>query len=92
MSLDQDIGRGQEANRILQSEIYRESFAEIERRLLNELAVIEIQPARAEYLRQLIVANRKIRMYLEQVMVTGQLSEQQQSLMERVKGKAKSPF
>jgi len=91
-NLDEDVRRGHEANQVLQATIYREAYTEIERRLLNELTVIEIQPARAEYLRQLLVANRKIRGYLEQVMVTGQLAEQQQSLMERVKGKAKSPF
>jgi len=91
-NLDLDVSRGQEANRILQSPVFKEAVSEIERRLISELAVIEIKPERAEYLRQLLVANRKVRIYLEQVMVTGQLAEQQQSLMERMKGKARSPF
>lgn len=90
--LSLDIRRGEEAGRIVNAPMYQEAFGEIERRLLNELAVIEITKERAEYLRQLIVANRKIRMYLEQVMVSGQLAAQQQSLMERVQRKTPSPF
>lgn len=92
MNLADDIRRGEEAHRILVAPVYQEAFAEIERRLLNELATIEIKAERAEYLRQLLTMGRKYRSYLEQVMVTGQLAEQQQGLMDRMKGKAKSPF
>lgn len=87
-----DVQRGNEASRILNAEIYREAFAVIEERLVSQLSTIEIAKERADYLRTLLIANRKIRGYLEQVMVTGQLAEQQQSLMERLQGKAKSPF
>ncbi len=90
--LSVDIRRGEEAHRILSAPIYKEAFAQIEATLLAQLTVIEITKERAEYLRQLMVAHRKIRSYLEQVMVTGQLAEQQQSLMERVKAKARTMF
>ena len=87
-----EIRRGEEAHRILSAEIYKEAFAQIEQRLISQLAVIEITPERAEYVRQLLVANRKIRSYLEQVLLTGKMAEEQQSLMERVKAKARTMF
>ncbi len=90
MNLDLDERRGEEAHRVISSAIYKEAFATIEDRLIGQLAVIEVTKERAEYLRQLLVANRKIRAYLEQVMVTGQMAEQQKGLMERMKDKAKN--
>ena len=85
-----DIRRGEEAHRILSAEIYREAFSIIEERLISQLATIEITQERAEYLRQLLVANRKVRSYMEQVMLTGRMAEEQKSLMERVRDKARS--
>lgn len=87
MNLDMDQRRGEEAHRILNAPIYQEAFEQIEGRLISQLAVIEITPERAEYLRQLLVANRKIKSYLEQVMVTGRMAEEQKSLMQRAKDK-----
>ena len=92
MNTDLEIRRGEEAHRILSAEIYKEAFAQIEQRLISQLAVIEIAPERAEYVRQLLVANRKIRSYLEQVLLTGKMAEEQQGLMERVKAKARTMF
>ena len=92
MNLDDEVRRGAEARGILNSPVYAEAFSEIERRLLNELATLEIARDRAEYLRQLITMGRKYRQYLEQVMVTGELADQQQTLMDKIKGKAKTPF
>ena len=89
MNLDQDERRGEEAHRVISAEIYKEAFRTIEDRLISQLAVIEIAPERAEYLRQLLVANRKIRGYLEQVMVTGKMAEEQKGLMERAKDTAR---
>lgn len=90
--MNNEIRRGEEASRVLNANVYQEAFAVIEERLVSQLSTIEITKERADYLRTLLIANRKIRGYLEQVMVTGQLAEQQQSLMERLQGKAKSPF
>jgi hypothetical protein len=89
MNLDQDERRGEEAHRVLTSDIYKEAFRVIDERLIAQLAVIEITPDRAEYLRQLLVANRKVRAYLEQVMVTGKLAIEQKGLMERMKDRVR---
>lgn len=92
MNLDLDERRGEEASRVLKAPIYKEAFETIEERLVSQLAVIEITKERAEYLRSLLIANRKIRAYLEQVMVTGQMAEEQKGLMERARDKARSLF
>lgn len=65
--------RGEEARQIVKHPIYVEAFQTIEDRLVSQLAQVEIAQERAEYLRSLLVANRKIRQYLEQVMHTGTL-------------------
>lgn len=90
MTPELEIRRGEEAHRVLNAEIYKEAFATIEDRLVSQLAQIEIKPERAEYLRQLMVCNRKIRAYLEQVMLTGQMAEQQKGLIERAKEAARA--
>lgn len=87
MDLDQEIRRAEEAQRILAAPIYAEARKVIEERIVNELATIEITKERAEYLRMLLVMGRKYHGYLEQVLVTGKMAEQQKSLMERVKDK-----
>lgn len=92
MNLELDERRGEEAHRVLSAPIYKEAFAIIEERLIGQLAVIEITPQRAEYIRQLLVANRKIKAYLEQVMVTGQMAEAQKSLIERAKEKVRNLY
>ena len=87
--MNQDVIRGEEAHRILNADVYKEAFQTIEERLISQLATIEITTERAEYLRQLLVANRKIRGYLEQVMLTGKMEVERLSLMERLRGKSR---
>jgi hypothetical protein len=90
MTPDLEIRRGEEAHRVISAEIYREAFATIEERLISQLAQIEITKERAEYLRQLLVCNRKIKSYLEQVMLTGKMAEESQSLLERAKAASRA--
>lgn len=90
MDLDLDVGRGIDAQQVLQNRIYQEAYSTIEQRLLSELATIEVKPERAEYLRQLIVMGRKYRQYMEQVVVTGKMAQEQRSLLERMKDKVRS--
>ena len=80
--------RGAEARQVLENALYKEAFAAIEARLVNELAQQDIDPKRAEYLRTLIVAGRKHRQYLEQVVVSGTMAamqiERKRTLAERM--------
>lgn len=87
MNPDDEIRRAEQAQRILSSELYKEARKVIEDRLISELATIEIPKERAEYLRQLLVMGRKYHSYLEQVLFTGKMAEEQKSLIERVKDK-----
>ena len=92
MNLDQDERRGEEAGRIIASGIYKEAFATVDERLIAMLAQIEITKERAEYLRQLLVMGRKYRHYLEQVMLTGKMAEEQRGLIERSRDAARQFF
>jgi hypothetical protein len=80
--------RGEEARRILHDSIYVEAFQALEQRWISEMAQQEIDPKRAEYLRTLIVAGRKHRQYMEQVMHSGTIAakdiERKRSLRDRM--------
>ena len=88
MTPDQEERRGEQARQVLDSAIYKEAFEMIEQRLIQELAVVEITKERAEYLRTILVAGRKHRKYMEQVLVTGTMAAMEEnrkrSLMERI--------
>ena len=88
MTPEQEERRGELARQILDAEIYKEAYKNIEDRLIQELAVVEITKERAEYLRTILVAGRKHRKYMEQVLVTGTMAAMEEnrkrSLMERI--------
>lgn len=73
-----DIGRADHAQRLLNDPLLNEAFSEIEKRLVGQLSQAEIARDRAEYLRQLLVANKTVRRYLENVLTTGKIVEAEQ--------------
>lgn len=77
--------RGDEAAFIVRHPIFQEAFKMLEDKFVTELSHAEITRERAEYVRTLLVANRKVKGYLEQVMLTGQLEAEHRSLLERAK-------
>jgi hypothetical protein len=77
MTLEDEDSRGIEARRVLESPIYVEAYATIEEKLINQMALAETTAERGEHLRRLLVAHRKIRQYIQQVMITGQMAEQE---------------
>jgi hypothetical protein len=70
-----DERRAEEARQLLTNPIYKEAYAQLEARWVNELAQQETAPDRAVLLRFLIMAGRKHRLYMEQVLVTGKMVE-----------------
>ena len=66
-----DEARGEEARRILQSDLYKEAYSQVEANVVARLAQASTPPVEAEQLRQLLIALRKVRTYLEQVLQTG---------------------
>ena len=63
--------RGEEARRILESDIYKEAYTQVEANIVAQLAQEATTPDNAESLRKLLIALRKVRIYIEQVMHTG---------------------
>ena len=80
--------RGEEARRVLQDSVYAEAFQALEQRWISEMAQQDIDPKRAEYLRTLVVAGRKHKQYMEQVMYSGTMAamdiERKRTIQERL--------
>ena len=91
MSPEEERIRGADARQVLENRIYKEAHTALEARWINELAQQDIDPKRAEYLRTLLVAGRKIKQYMEQVMVSGTMAameiERKRTLAERMLGR-----
>ena len=86
--------RGEQARQVLENPIYKESFAVIEERLINELAMADTKAERAEHLRTIRISLRKSRAYLEQVLMSGKLagmeSERKNTLADKAINRFKS--
>jgi predicted alternative tryptophan synthase beta-subunit len=63
--------RGISAERILNDEIYKEAYAQIEANIIAQMAQQSTPADKAEDLRKLLIALRKVRTYMEQVVATG---------------------
>jgi len=74
-----DEKRGEEARRILESDMYKEAYRQVEANVVARMAQASTPPAEAESLRQLLIALRKVRTYMEQVLQTGTM----QALVEK---------
>ena len=87
--LQQDIMRASQAKQVLTAPIYRESWEEVRRRIVEQLESAEVAPERRARLNDLLVAHKKARQYLEQVMNTGKLAEleinRRLSLVQRIR-------
>lgn len=74
MTPDQEERRGEDARIVLESAIYKEAFAQIEANIVAKMALQATTAAEAEELRRLMIALRKVRTYMEQVMTTGTMA------------------
>jgi hypothetical protein len=74
------------ARQILENPIYKEAYEQIERNIINQLAQQATKLDEAEELRRLLIALRKVRMYTEQVVVTGTMEalKRRQSLLDKL--------
>ena len=95
MTPEQEAVRGEEADRLINNPLLKEAFQEIESRVVAQMAQIEITKERAEYLRTILVANRKVEQYLRNVMAGGKMAAldiEHKGLMDRVRDRAKVLF
>lgn len=74
MTPDQEERRGEEARVVLENPIYKESYAQIEANIVARLALQATTATEAEELRRLMIALRKVRTYMEQVLTTGTMA------------------
>jgi len=74
MTPEQEERRGEEARVVLDNLIYREAFAQIEANIVAKMALQATTAAEAEELRRLMIALRKVRTYMEQVLTTGTMA------------------
>jgi len=89
VSPEAEITRGNNARRILDDAMYVEAYAAIEQRLVDLMASADLDDAKGTHLRHLLAAHRKVRQYMEQVMIGGKLAaeqiERERTLAERVR-------
>lgn len=78
MTPEQERSRGIQAKRILEDDIYREAWQKYETVLINELAKVETKPERVLLLQAKLVGARKARQQLEQLMLSGQMAEEEE--------------
>jgi hypothetical protein len=87
MDAAQEERRGEDARQVLDSYIYKEAYATIEANILTAMANANTTPEQGEYQRKLLIALRKVRIYIEQVAVTGTMAaiaeERKRTFMER---------
>lgn len=92
MSPEAEITRGHHAKRLLGDEMFKEAYETIESRLVDLLASADITDERGTHIRHLLAAHRKIRGYLEQVIIGGKLAaeqiERERTLKERMFGRS----
>ena len=89
-NLQADTIRGEEARRVLQSEVYKEAYAAVRERLVAQLESADIPAERRQRIVDLLVAHKVVNRYMEQMMVTGTMAEmeidRQQSLSQKMRG------
>lgn len=78
MTPEQEERRGEDARRVLNAPIYVEAYAQIEANIVSQMAQQATSAANAEDLRRLLIALRKVRTYMEQVMQTGTMAAMEQ--------------
>lgn len=73
--LQTDERRGIEAQQILASPIYAEAWEGIKSRIVEQLENADIPADRRQRLNDLLIAHRKAKQYMEQVVATGKMAE-----------------
>lgn len=84
MTPQQEERRGENARIVLESDVYKEAYAQIESNIINRLASQATNAEEAEDLRRLLIALRKVKIYMEQVLLTGTMAATEQARQQSV--------
>ena len=91
MTPELEIRRAGEAKQVLNSPIYKEAFSTIQQSIVNQLSLADTPKDRRDKLNDLLVALAKVRVYMEQVMVSGNLAEtdleRKRTMAERIRNR-----
>lgn len=73
--------------------MFREAYDQIETRLVDLMASADLDDAKGTHYRHLLTAHRKVRQYMEQVMIGGKLAaeqiERERTMAERIRDMAR---
>ena len=87
MSPEQEERRGEDARLVLENSIYKEAYTQIEANIVAQMAKQATTAEQGEDLRRLLIALRKVKVYMEQVATTGTMAAMEQerklSMMQR---------
>ena len=72
MTDEDQVELGRAARQMLDNKAYKWAWQEMERVLVDQLAVFEVEKDRAEYMRQLLASSRKHRQLLERAVRDGE--------------------
>lgn len=95
MSPQERERRGNEANFILQHEIYKEAYASIRERLVSQLELADCPAERRKRCNDLLIALRQVQRYMQTVMETGAIAAQEieaQTRAEKLTARVRSAF
>lgn len=88
MDTQQEAIRAVDAKQLLEHPLFREAFEGIERRIITELRSADLSDDRRKRLNDLLVSLARVRSYIEQIAVTGDLIaaqiERDKSMTERM--------
>ncbi len=89
MTPEQEERRGEDARRILDEAIYKESWTAVRENIVAKLEQRDLKPDDREHLNHLLVAIGLAKKYLEQVLLSGTMAametERKRTLAERVR-------
>lgn len=81
--------RATDAKQLLEHPLFKEAFGVIEQRIVGELRLMDTTDERRKRLNDLLVSLAKVRTYIEQIALTGELMareiERERSLPERIR-------
>ncbi len=86
---EEDKRRAEDAKQLLRHPLLREALREIESRLIEQLALVDVAPERVARLQSILAAKRVFERYLTSTVETGTLvleqERQRQSITERLR-------
>lgn len=77
MKPEDEERRGAEARQILEHPIYREAYSAIQERIVGQLALADTPDETRKRLNDLLIALNKVRVYMEQVALSGAMATQE---------------